>query len=217
MKLRGESRVSIRVHTEPAIQWRDYDRIEPGVYRAYCRCAEYYRDPGLKRWTSLARFDVLSDGSVVLARVPWFLNLGEREKPHAGRRGKYLKEWVRANGEPPKRGDRLSPRVFGRRMARVEVGDTDPNRSPVPYSVVKKIIEWETGPLRGSLSHQVTQSRKAGVKPSRKAELSEVNGKTVSAQARVEGVNHSINTPEGRAFREIGAPVKGKIQGDAAD
>jgi hypothetical protein len=33
--------------------------------------------------------------------------------------------------------------------------------------------------------------------------------KKVSAQARVEGVNHSINTPKGRAFRVIGAPVKG--------
>jgi hypothetical protein len=28
-----------------------------------------------------------------------------------------------------------------------------------------------------------------------------MNGKTVSAQARVEGVNHSITTPKGRAFR----------------
>jgi hypothetical protein len=146
--------------TEPEIQWRDYDRIKPGVYPAYCRWARHYRDPGLKRWTCLARFDVLSHDLVrVLARVPWWLNLGEREKPHASRRGKYLKEWVRANGGPPMRGDRLSPKVFCHRMARVEVGDTDANRSPVPYSVVKKIIEWETGPLRG---HSVIKSHSQG-------------------------------------------------------
>ena len=147
-------------YSESAIQWRDYDRIEPGVYPAYCWWARHYRDPGLKRWTCLARFDVLSHDLVrVLARVPWFLSLGEREKPHAGRRGKYLKEWVRANGAPPKRGDRLSPRVFVRRMARVAVGDTDPEKSPAPYSVVRRIVSWETGAVSG---HSVIKSHSQG-------------------------------------------------------
>ena len=99
----------------------------------------------------LLRWDVLSDDLLtVIATVPCWFPLGNREKPHASRRGIFLKEWVRANGGPPARGDRLSPRVFVRRMARVEVGDTDPLKSPVPYSVVRKIVQWETGLVLGT-------------------------------------------------------------------
>jgi hypothetical protein len=141
---------------EPAIQWRDYDRIEPGVYPAYCRWAKCYRDPEFKRWTCLLRFDVLSDDLLrVLARVPFWMNLGAHDRPDAGRRKRYFKEWVLANGEPPLRKDRLSPRVFTRRMARVEVGDT---KGHAPYSVVRRIVAWETGAAR------VTQSSSHTVK-----------------------------------------------------
>lgn len=84
------------------------------------------------------------------------MNLGARDKPHAGRRKRYFKEWVRANGGPPARRDRLSPQVFVRRMARVEVDDT---KGDAPYSVVRKIVSWETGPSFG-----VTQSSSHTVK-----------------------------------------------------
>ncbi len=137
--------------SEPAISWPDYDRIEPGVYTAYCRWAKTYRDPGFKRWTCLLRFDVLSDDLIrVLARVAFWMNLGPGDQPHAGRRTRYFLEWVRANGEGPGRKDRLSARVFTGRMARVEVGDTE-GESP-SYSVVRRILSWETG------SAVVTQS-----------------------------------------------------------
>jgi hypothetical protein len=142
---------------ETEIQWRDYDRIEPGVYPAYCRWAKHYRDPGFKRWTCLLRFDVLSDDLIrVVARVPFWMNLGEREKPHAGRRKRYFREWVRANGEPPARSDRLSPKVFTARMTRIEIGDT---KGDAPYSVVREILSWETGPIR---SHSVNKSHSQG-------------------------------------------------------
>jgi hypothetical protein len=135
---------------DPAVSWADYDRIVPGVYPAYCRWAGCYRDPGFKRWTCLLLFDVLSDDLTrVLARVPLWLNLGNGEKPDAGRRRKFFKEWVRANGDPPARRDRLSPRVFTGRMARIEIGDT---KGDSPYSVVRKIVCWETGPARVTLS-----------------------------------------------------------------
>jgi hypothetical protein len=141
---------------EPEIQWPAYDRIRPAVYSAYCRWAKTYRDPGFKRWTCLLRFDVFSDDLMqVVARVPLWMNLGSGDKPHAGRRKRYFREWVLANGEPPKRKDRLSPRVFVRRMVRVEIGDTE---GPSPYSVVRKILSWETG------SSRVTQSASQRVK-----------------------------------------------------
>ena|ERR1017187_31507 len=147
-------------NTEPEIEWREYPRIEPGTYPAYCKWAKRYRDPAFRRWTCLLRFDVLTDDlQTVIATIPRWLPLGTREKPWASRRGKYLREWVRANGGPPAKGDALSPRVFVRRMARVEVGDTDPEKSPVPYSVVRRIVSWETGAVPG---HSVSKSHSQG-------------------------------------------------------
>jgi len=106
------------------------------------------------------RWDVLGDDlTTVIATVPYWLSIGRKEKPHASKRSKYLREWVRANGAPPTRGDRLSPRVFVRRIARVAVGDTDPEKSPVPYSVVKKIVRWETGSPGQSISKSHNQDR----------------------------------------------------------
>jgi hypothetical protein len=145
---------------EPEIEWREYPLIESREYPAYCRSAHRYRDPAFKRWTCLLRWDVLADDLLtVIATVPQWLPLGNGEKPTASRRGKYLPEWVRANGGPPPRGDRLSPRIFTRRMARVEIGDTDPEKSPVPYSVVRRIVSWETGAVPG---HSVSKSHSQG-------------------------------------------------------
>jgi hypothetical protein len=128
-----------------AIEWKDYPRIAPGEYQAYCKSSKRYPDRGFHRWVCMLRWDVLTDDLLrVIACVPLWLPLGTGDKPHASRRGKYLPEWIRANGGPPVRGDRLSPRVFVQRLARVEIGDTE---GPAPYSVVRKVIEWETGSL----------------------------------------------------------------------
>lgn len=141
---------------EPSVAWDGYSRIAPGDYLAYCKSAKWYRDGGYKRWTCLLLFHVFSESNLEhpVATIPMWLNGFEGEKPYAKRRGRYLPEWVKANGGPPQRNDRLSSRVFVRRMARVRVGDT---KSPVPYSVIKEIYEWITG----SGSQSVTQSRKA--------------------------------------------------------
>lgn len=144
----------------PDIEWREYPCIPSGEYFAYCKFAKRYRDPGFQRWTCLMRWDVFKDDLLtVVATIPMWIPLGSRERPRASRRGNYLKEWVRANGGPPERGDRLSPRVFTRRMARVEVGDTDPKKSPVPYSVVRRIVFWETG---GNTGHSISKSHSQG-------------------------------------------------------
>lgn len=146
----------------PDIQqrWNEYPRVPPGEYTAYVRYARRYQDPGYRRWTCLLIFDLLSGDLLrVIASVPMWLNLGSGDKPAATRRSRYTLEWARASGRPPARVDRLSLTVFRRRMARVEVGDTDPNKSPVPYSVVRRIIEWETGSVR---VHSVNQSHSQG-------------------------------------------------------
>jgi hypothetical protein len=140
------------------IQWTDYPRIEPGEYFGYCYWGKKYRDKEFKRWTCLLRWDVLSEDlqRTIAKCIPLWFSLGSREAPRASRRGKYLCEWVRANDGPPGKEDRLSPNVFTRRIARVEIGDTD---SPVPYSVVKRIIRWETGSPRDSVIKSTSQGR----------------------------------------------------------
>lgn len=141
-----------------AIEWAEYPRIHPGEYLAYCAWAKKYYDPAFNRWTCLLRFDVLHENLVdVVVRVPIWLALGKGEMPRASRRSKYLVAWVVANGGQPARGDRLSPQVFVHRIARVQVGDT--TKGPVPYSVVKKILGWETGKLGHSVSKSHSQGR----------------------------------------------------------
>jgi hypothetical protein len=147
-------------HGLPKIEWVEHPRIAPGIYRAYSAVARVYFDPGYRRWVCFIRWDVLSACLTnVIARAPLWWTLGKDAKPRAKRRGKYLAEWVRANGKPPLRGDRLSPNVFRHRMAKVEIADTDPQKSPAPYSVVRKILEWETGPSPG---HSVNKSHSQG-------------------------------------------------------
>jgi len=130
--------------------------LRRGVYPAYVRSARTYRDPQYKRWTCLLRFDVLNETLTrTIAHVPFWLNLGDYDRPNASRRGRYFAEWCHANGGPPRRRDRLSDRVFCRRMTRVEVGDT---LGPAPYSVVRRILVWETGLSSRSGSEYTSQS-----------------------------------------------------------
>ncbi len=137
---------------EAEIVWTYSPRLTPGEYPAFCRHAKVYRDRQYKRWVCAAHFDILdTDPTKRLAQLTWYMNLGERDQPHAGRRRVYWSAWVQANGKPPVRNDRLSPRVFQSRYARVLVGDTTKNYESKPtapgsaYSVVRKVVRWETG------------------------------------------------------------------------
>lgn len=134
---------------KPGIEYRHYERIAPGVYRAHSATARVYFDKIYKRWLCLILWDVLSeDLQHRIARIPLWWALGRGHRKYAARRSKYFAEWVKANNGPPIRGDRLSPKVFEQRFARVEIGDTDVTKSAAPYSVVKRIIDWETGRCR---------------------------------------------------------------------
>jgi hypothetical protein len=137
---------------EPEITWTHIPRIEPGDYPAYSRSARIVQDSYFKRWYCAVQFDVLSDSlGEVVAELTLFLNMGDADKPRAGRRGNYWQAWTTANGGPPQRKDRLSPRVFTRRYARVSVGDTTKNfkqeliAENMVYSVVRHIVRWESG------------------------------------------------------------------------
>jgi hypothetical protein len=160
---------------------RPRPRIEPGIYRAYsCAAKGPYCDRYTGRWTVHIAWDVITDNFETIARdVPMFFNLGADETPRAGRSSKYFHEWCTANDGPPRRGDRTSPRVFAKRFARVLVRDTnrsryDPQRAPAPYSVVDKVLEWETGSTPQEFKNSTIQERQQ-----RKAPTSETCGETL--------------------------------------
>jgi len=146
-------RASERPTKQPDIEWKYLPRIPPGNYSAISRGASRYFDGQFKRWVCAVQFDIVSESASMeaIARLTWFLNLGSRAKPKAGRRTKYWAAWVRANGGPPKRGDRLSLNVFTGRRALVRVEDTAKTHdggqleSEQTYSVVRDVIEWQTG------------------------------------------------------------------------
>jgi hypothetical protein len=141
-----------RRRRQPEISWTYTPRIEPGQYTAYSRSAKVYQDRQFKRWVCAVQFDVL-DSSLLedVARLTWFLNLGSKEKPRVTRRGNYWAAWVKANGGPPKRRDRISERVFEGRYAIVRVEDTGKNHRQIAitadecYSVIREVVEWQTG------------------------------------------------------------------------
>jgi hypothetical protein len=136
----------------PVIEWAYRPRIPPGEYPAISRKASIYRDKQFKRWVCAVQFDIVDSQAMnTIARLTWFLNLGQRVKAHAGRRTKFWAAWIRANGEPPKRADRLSVSIFSGRSAIVRVDDTSKTHdcgrieSEQAYSVVRDVIEWQTG------------------------------------------------------------------------
>lgn len=138
--------------SEPDIEWRYCERIEPGEYPAFSRSATVYRDREFQRFVCAVQFDILDEARIsVIAHLTWYMNLGSRNRPHAGRRGNYWRAWIKANrGRLPVRKDRLSPRVFAHRHARVIVADTERDFQGVVnpesvYSVVRDVSCWETG------------------------------------------------------------------------
>lgn len=119
-----------------------YPHYSPGTYQAQCMHACIYRDPQFRRWTARLEFQLLPEGGHVFG----FRNLGTDPKPKAGPRSEYRRDWVMANGEPPRRRQQLSPRVFKDKVFEVRVVDVtkrfDGREHPpgAIYSTVKEIL-----------------------------------------------------------------------------
>jgi hypothetical protein len=142
----------------PDISFRSYDRIEPGEYPGYCKSAAIYLDTHWRRWVCATQWDIVDDGSVnVIAHITKFFNLGPGKNPRAtSRRSNYWRAWIDANsGQQPVRGQKMSPAIFVRRFARVEVADVEKDFNGMAlsddevYSTIRKIICWETGDRAG--------------------------------------------------------------------
>ena len=155
----------VRQRSEPEIICPDYPLIPAGEYEAVSSKAHVYFDRQFHRHVCLVRFNISTPvlkvdsgisivGSTAAGKVkiPWYLNLGDADQPRAGRRSLYWSAWheaKRGQGEVRQtRRDRLSPRIFENRAARVLVGDTTQNYCGAdnfsPYSIIKKVLTWNT-------------------------------------------------------------------------
>lgn len=137
---------------EAVIETCVYDRIPPGDYAAFSRAATIDFDEDFERWVCAVWWNIFpnASSSEVIARVPWWLNLGKGKKPYAGRRSYFRQAWLGAQGNGPlPKANRPSAHIFARRNAMVRVRDTKKGRMPRdpfdPYSVVEKVLEWQTG------------------------------------------------------------------------
>jgi len=96
----------------PALVWEGADRprIPSGEYTAHCtgyQGPQWVRAYG--RWGLRLDFVLEPEEQAISA----FYSLGENRNAFTiGTRSKYFKDWVRANGGPPKRGQEMSPAVL---------------------------------------------------------------------------------------------------------
>jgi hypothetical protein len=96
----------------PALIWEGSERprLQSREYTATCsgfQGPQWIKQFG--RWGLRLDFVLDPDGETVSA----FYSFGEdRDKPRIGPRSKYFKDWVRANGAPPKPGHPMSAQVF---------------------------------------------------------------------------------------------------------
>lgn len=133
----------------PALVWEGAERkrIPSGEYTARCvgyQGPQWTREFG--RWGLFLKFVIDPDEIEVVA----FYSFGEnRDAPKIGPRSKYFKDWVRANGEPPKHGQDMSPTVFVNPAIgyTVHVGDAAKDGEgkvkddALVYSRIDKILE----------------------------------------------------------------------------
>jgi hypothetical protein len=88
----------------------DLPRITPGDYQGVCirwQGPEFVR--AFQRWSLRLEFALLEDGTLVSA----FYNLGsDPARPRPGRRSRYYAAWSQANGEPPRKGQAMTPDIF---------------------------------------------------------------------------------------------------------
>jgi hypothetical protein len=96
----------------PSLMWQgaDLPRVSPGDYQAVCigwQGPEWCR--AFRRWSLRLEFCLLTNGTLVSA----FFNLGsDSAEPHIGRRSRFYAVWSLANGEAPRKGQKMGLDTF---------------------------------------------------------------------------------------------------------
>lgn len=138
----------VSVENKAPIAEQSRPRIPTSEYDAVCYKTETGRSWG-GRTDIYILFRIIGgsqDGTEL------FMACTYHPKRKLSQRYKYYQQWTLANGAPPKKGERLSPKVFCNKMYRVLVRDTQRRYSNgklmpdiLQYSVVDSIIETQTG------------------------------------------------------------------------
>jgi hypothetical protein len=103
----------------PICDENTYPRVPQGRYQARCTAVKLYRDPRFG-WKIRLEFFLISNFTYVYG----FYNGGHKDHPRFGRGSRYRRDWSMVNGGPPKKRQRLTPRIFLDKIFEVQVGDT---------------------------------------------------------------------------------------------
>jgi hypothetical protein len=126
----------------PICEKDPYPLLEPGIYEAQCLRTRIYFDPQFRAWKALLEFQLVNREET----VGGFIHLGQGESTKAGQRSRYRRAWIIANGEPPKKRQVLSERIFVGKFFEVQIGTVekahDGRDHPVGgrYSTVTEIL-----------------------------------------------------------------------------
>jgi hypothetical protein len=96
----------------PGLTWQGVDlpRVSPGNYQAVCvdwQGPDWVR--AFRRWSLRLEFSLVADGTLVSA----FYNMGsDAAGPFIGRRSRLYAVWSMANGEAPRKGQRMTWETF---------------------------------------------------------------------------------------------------------
>jgi hypothetical protein len=120
--------------------------LKPGEYLMRCLEGDCYPDPQYKRQVCRLVFSspLVHEGVTVYG----FINLGDGARC-PGRRSRYWKAWTLANGTAPRRGQKMTPRVFVDKWFKVSIADVikdaegKEHSSAQIYSTVREILELD--------------------------------------------------------------------------
>jgi|SRR6185312_2495605 len=128
-------------NADPISEQDPYPRIKSGTYDVVCLGTKVYWSTAFRRRVCRLDCQLLDERT----RVCGFFNLGSEKLPKAGRKSLYWRVWVMANGEQPRKRQRLSRSVFVSKFFRVRIAevtkryDNTEASEPEIYSTIQ---EW---------------------------------------------------------------------------
>lgn len=198
----GKARFPV-VSIAPMPTWDgpEYARVSPGRYEAVAtriQGPEWVRR--FRRWSFIVEFELLCESKRVCA----FFNMGTNpEKPHAGPQSRYFHAWTIANGERPRKKQKLDPGVFlDGQIFRVEVEDSRADAEgqqkddSLIYSRVKSVLSAE---LRNQVNQPIMQSAQSTDSLNHESEIMQSRNQESTNQGGRESVKASPQPGVGNA------------------
>ena len=196
----------------PVWEGAEYARVTPGTYSAVAvRIQGPEQVRRYRRWSLLVEFELLGESDI---RVCCFLNLGNDPlRLKVGRQSKYFKAWTIANGEMPRKGQRMNPDVFmDGQVFQVEVKDAgvdsegERKADSEVYSRVTKILSavrshQESLNQESTIINPLIQQFKQSSWPAGNGRLELHFISIVKIRLRRAKVAHTHSKPKGRRVR----------------